>query len=69
MFLSCEVTFLFLPTSKTNITVLTLVFDNRIWVLFVKVSFSFDMFVVDTLILALKITETAVKCDLLHYFL
>jgi hypothetical protein len=69
MFLGCEMTFLFLPTSEGNIAVLTLVFDNRLWVLFVKVCFSFDMFVVYTLILALKITETAVKCDLLHYFL
>ncbi len=71
MFLGCEMTKFVLVRLKCNIARFTLVLDNefRLWVLFMKMCFACNMFVVDTLILTLKITETAVKCDLLHYFL
>lgn len=53
MFLGCEMTFLFLPTSEGNIAVFTLMFDNRLWVLFLKVFLGFDVCVIGTLILTL----------------
>jgi hypothetical protein len=55
MFLGCEVTKFVLVRLKCNITVLTLVVndDFRLWILFMKVGFAFDMLVVDALILTL----------------
>jgi hypothetical protein len=43
MFLGCEMTFLFCSTSEDNITVFTLMFDNRLWLLFLKVFFAYEM--------------------------
>jgi hypothetical protein len=61
MFLGCEVALLFLPTSETNIAVHTLVFDNRLWILFMEMFFGFDMCVIGTLIPEFHSTEVAVK--------
>jgi hypothetical protein len=53
MFLGREVTLLFLPTSELDCAVVALVFDDGLWVLFLKVGFAFDVLVVDALILTL----------------
>ena len=53
MFLDCEMEFHFFPTSELHCAVITLVFDDGLWVLFLKMSFGFDVLVVDALILTL----------------
>ena len=55
VFFACEMTKFVLVRLKSNLTVFTLVFNNgfRLWVLLLKMSFTFDMCIVDTLILTL----------------
>jgi hypothetical protein len=53
MFLGCEVTFHFFQTSELDCAVVALVFDDGLWILFLKMGFAFDVLVVDTLILTL----------------
>ena len=53
MFLGCEVTFHFSPTSELDCTVVALIFDDGLWILFLEMSFAFDMLVIHTLILTL----------------
>jgi hypothetical protein len=53
MFLGCEVEFHFFPTSELDCTVVALMFYNGLWILFMKMSFGFDVLVVDALILTL----------------
>ena len=53
MFLGCEVTLHFSPTSEFDYAVVALIFDDGLWILFMKVCFAFDVLVIDTLILTL----------------
>jgi hypothetical protein len=63
VFLACEVTKFVLVRLKCNLTVFTLVFNDGfgLWILFMKMSFGFDMCVVGTLIAEFYTTEVAVK--------
>jgi hypothetical protein len=55
MFLGCEVTKFILVRLKCNLAVFTLVFNYGfgLWILFLEMSFAFDVLVIDTLILTL----------------
>jgi hypothetical protein len=53
MFLGCEVTLHFSPTSELDYAVVALIFDDGLWILFLEMCFAFDVLVIHTLILTL----------------